>query len=715
MSAIGHTGTFQNQPRALRVHESIDEYGFESDIHNSGTWADPGNQPQYSTAKKTAELYCGKCHHLIDDLPRILPSTTKPVFYETVDPNYEYPIAAVNTPLKFAQEMLKRLGDNNLLSPLLQYYLDYSASVTATLIKSTAVQAWNTEQYDMTPHRPSSGRLPLVSNRLTSDWNRDVDETDIDAPRVEHCEWNKEFYNIDARESETDDLRIKIFPCGHVYHHHCVKDMSDCSHASTCKKAAELFYHRVLVLNFNPDLLSGSQTELLDGLAFSKPSFGARCIGNLRARLWGTGSITNLSDWVRFRGRRALVLVAAAATVAVPVVMTMLSKSAATHGGADEGSPEDTTVAAEILNATVSSVAHTTINTLGLTSVTVANIANATMTALGLPNVTATIARIVNATTAALGIMNETSTSSTVAVSSTTTTAINIANFKWFQTSAPFGPWFGVAASSSGQNIVAVQDGGSIYISSNYGANWSQAFAPSGNWYDVASSFSGQYLAAVQYNSNLIYISSNYGASWSQVSVPSGPWFSVATSSSGQNLVAVQEGGGIYISSNYGANWSQTSASSVSWAGVAVSSSGQYLAALQQGDGIYVSSNYGTNWSQASAPSGNWYDVASSSSGQYLTAVQQGAGGRIYLSFDYGLSWSQASAPSGNWVWVAASFSGQYLVASQYGGSIYVSSDYGTSWDQASAPSSNWRSVAISSSGAQIVATQVGGGIWIAS
>ena len=241
-----------HQPSARPACASSAEHNPDFSLQSSGS-NQQNNLP--STANKTAELYCSKCRNPIDDLPRILSPTTQSSFYDTVDPNYEHPIAVVNTPLKFAEELLKRLRDRNLLSSLLQYYLDYQASVTATLVESKGIQAWESEQYDMTPARPSRRELPFVPNRLNAEWSRDVYETDVDTPHAEHSQWNQELYNTDMRESKTEDLGVKIFPCGHIYHHHCVKDMSDCSHAPTCAKAAELFYHRILVLNFNPDLL----------------------------------------------------------------------------------------------------------------------------------------------------------------------------------------------------------------------------------------------------------------------------------------------------------------------------------------------------------------------------------------------------------------------------------------------------------------------------
>ena len=307
--------------------------------------------------------------------------------------------------------------------------------------------------------------------------------------------------------------------------------------------------------------------------------------------------------------------------------------------------------------------------------------------------------------------------------------------YSWTQTSAPSNNWQYVASTSDASKLVAEQNNGYIYISTNYGATWTQTGAPSNNWSSVTSSSDGNNLVAANgaYNqASSIFTSTNYGATWTrQTNLPSinnfGVW--VASSSAGSNLVAVQNY--IYTSADYGRTWIQhtnPSSSAINWFGVASSSDGSKLLAADHLAGynfgyIYTSADFGVTWTLRSnyvggSPEG-WQSVASSSDGSTLVAVANSSyGGFMIISTNYGASWEQRAfglpkLPD-NWMSVASSSDGSKLVAASFH-SIYTSRDYGVTWiQQTNAPQAIWNSVTISSDGNRLVGVQTGGYIYTA-
>jgi hypothetical protein len=103
--------------------------------------------------------------------------------------------------------------------------------------------------------------------------------------------------------------------------------------------------------------------------------------------------------------------------------------------------------------------------------------------------------------------------------------------------------WSSVASSADGTKLVAVVNGGLIYLSHDSGATWTPR-GSNWSWSSVASSSDGTKLVAVV-SGGLIYTSTDSGATWT----PQGSnqaWRSVASSADGTKLVAVVPGGRIY-------------------------------------------------------------------------------------------------------------------------------------------------------------------------
>jgi photosystem II stability/assembly factor-like uncharacterized protein len=169
----------------------------------------------------------------------------------------------------------------------------------------------------------------------------------------------------------------------------------------------------------------------------------------------------------------------------------------------------------------------------------------------------------------------------------------------WLPSGAPNEHWISIACSADGSQLAAVATNGPICVSTNAGATWmtnssfsssvvptSQSFFPkdqSGslntNWQAVACSADKTKLVAVL-NGGPIYISTNAGSTWTPSIAPSTNWQAVACSADGTKLIAAVKNGPIYTSIDAGATWISNNAPSLSWTGVASSADGSKLVAV---------------------------------------------------------------------------------------------------------------------------------------
>ena len=283
--------------------------------------------------------------------------------------------------------------------------------------------------------------------------------------------------------------------------------------------------------------------------------------------------------------------------------------------------------------------------------------------------------------------------------------------------------WSSVASSSDGTKIVAVANGGKIYISSDSGATWSAKESDRG-WRSVASSADGTKLVAVD-GGGKIYISSDSGATWSAKESDRN-WNSVASSADGTKLFATVGGGQIYVSYDSGATWS-AKAINKAWTSISTTADGTKLIATSSYTSqVYESYDSGLTWAaNASTFPNDWLTSATSATtGQKLSS----ASGHIYFSYYsdyYGFDVYEEFAnqpgvvdptwgPGGTWVSLASSADGTKLVALDRGGQIWITNDSGANW---SAKESNreWQSVASSADGTKLVAAVGNGPIFISS
>jgi len=235
--------------------------------------------------------------------------------------------------------------------------------------------------------------------------------------------------------------------------------------------------------------------------------------------------------------------------------------------------------------------------------------------------------------------------------------------------------WMGMSGSGQYQLTSINSASSALYVSSNYGQTWSATSYTIGAGAAGRSScisYDGQYQFNVQ-SGGSIAVSSNYGASFANAAVSTGGWNGVCCSSSGQYVTACIYGGNIFYSTNYGVAWTAcTGLSNANWSQMCCSASGQYQMVTVGSGSIWYSSNYGVNWTVSNAPTAGWQSISCTSSGQYVIAPIPS--GKFYYSTNYGVTWAiLSSSPSVAWQACAISQNGVYSLACVNGGAVYSS------------------------------------------
>jgi hypothetical protein len=145
---------------------------------------------------------------------------------------------------------------------------------------------------------------------------------------------------------------------------------------------------------------------------------------------------------------------------------------------------------------------------------------------------------------------------------------------------------------------------GYVFYSTNAGGAWHLSDAPTNIlWQGVACSSGGSFLVAVgrtesdaysEADGGSVYISTNYGVNWEPADLPSLPWWCVACSTNGQKIVVADLGDpgsgipdAVYCSTNFGGNW---------FTNDVIQGSSATLAAenvVSSADGTKLAANYG--------------------------------------------------------------------------------------------------------------------------
>ena len=276
-----------------------------------------------------------------------------------------------------------------------------------------------------------------------------------------------------------------------------------------------------------------------------------------------------------------------------------------------------------------------------------------------------------------------------------------------FQTLFEFPSSFiSVASDSSAIYLAGVTGLGSyfsnnIYLSSDGGLSWNPNLIET-NLNCVSINSSGQYIATAA-NGGSIYVSNNYGSAWAKIAYSGIPWNCIKVSSTGQYMVAGSAGAQIFYSTNYGVNWSTSSSQNGYWFSFAMNNDATIIYATG-GPGVYKSTNYGSSWVKISSYNGRSIACNSSATQILLGTYSQGA----FLSMDSGTTWTNTNLPttknasSVQYYAVSSDSSGQNLVASniitsnQTIGNIYYSNNFGTNWNLLNGTAGNLNASSIS-------------------
>lgn len=162
-------------------------------------------------------------------------------------------------------------------------------------------------------------------------------------------------------------------------------------------------------------------------------------------------------------------------------------------------------------------------------------------------------------------------------------------------------PTAGIAISYNGVYQTIVTE--NIYISQDFGVTWVNVSDSNNlddrNWRSIAMSSDGSYQTAIEEGGE-IYVSTNYGVTWHYVDNPlliDKQWESVSVSATGQYQTAIEKGGNIYTSIDYGTTWTISPDEMIAgkqWQWVSVSSDGVYQSAVDYGGHIYMSQVFAT-------------------------------------------------------------------------------------------------------------------------
>jgi hypothetical protein len=198
-------------------------------------------------------------------------------------------------------------------------------------------------------------------------------------------------------------------------------------------------------------------------------------------------------------------------------------------------------------------------------------------------------------------------------------------------------------------------------------------------------SYSGQYQVVME-NCGTVFVSSDYGASFQEkiitLSLVNVDAISdVEISGDGSRIIVPTDSriGKVYLSTNYGVSFSEITqlsfARSKNWTTVEVSGDGMTLLACAAQDNIWTSRDGGATWRESVVAGGpdekDWVAATISYDGQNIGI---GRAGTILTSSNGGQSWeARPGAPSSRWVGMASSQDGFIMYGNAGGAAIYRS------------------------------------------
>lgn len=285
--------------------------------------------------------------------------------------------------------------------------------------------------------------------------------------------------------------------------------------------------------------------------------------------------------------------------------------------------------------------------------------------------------------------------------------------------------WAAIACSSDGTKIVSCASDGTIYRTSDTGANWSAvltvAVQPASNIFTgIACSADGTRIyATTRY---AIYVSTDSGTTWERKVVS---WSRLTTyifnhitcSADGMTVYATKQNGNIWKSDNGGATWRELASPRLNQEFISCASADgmiQYFSdQTPTVPKLYKSTDKGTTWTGIVLPgSGLFRGVCCTPDGSKVavtTGGDSGTAGYVWTSTDGGATFTrQDGSGARNWRAIACDISGTKFVAANNAASsyLYTSTDSGVTWtERTTAGARSWYGVACSADGSKIIAS----------
>jgi hypothetical protein len=271
----------------------------------------------------------------------------------------------------------------------------------------------------------------------------------------------------------------------------------------------------------------------------------------------------------------------------------------------------------------------------------------------------------------------------------------------WTSGNSPTGIWISSDMTTTGNRMVAVQYGGGMYMSTDFGVTWNRLThalvnnAAGLSFEGVTISADGQRLATVIQPTPVttptgrLAFSNDGGTTWTAATLPAGTywWRNVDSSADGQVIVAVAHTSEIFLSINAGSTWTPLTVSLTSggtpvlesWYRVKMSADGNTIAIVANsfgtgpGSGIFVSHDRGATWTRGFTLTADYTAIAMSSDGQTIGASSSNrtvgattTPGRVVMSKDGGTTFAPLTMPGTDTSWraLAMSADGRKLAAS---------------------------------------------------
>lgn len=254
------------------------------------------------------------------------------------------------------------------------------------------------------------------------------------------------------------------------------------------------------------------------------------------------------------------------------------------------------------------------------------------------------------------------------------------------------------------QTLKLSLDGGSTFVTRDSNRNWTSC---------AVSDNDGQYMLAGQQQGTM-YKSSNFGASWA-LATESRMYTAQAISADGRYQIAVTNHingvpsltGKVFFSIDFGTTFTEIAAlANRALASAEISADGKYIAIGSAAGKVYFSDDFGASWVEHSLGSGNISRISMTPDASAIILVEYN--GKIYTTIDK-FATVNAVDLTKKWTDCALSATGDYAIATAEASEIHYSFDLFATWLTVPAvlmpTTTHWRRIAISADASkQIIA-----------